>query len=187
VAALGKLEKDWKKKAKPTDAETAAYVDQSVYNLSSLVFVVEAKGTAGKSARMLLTGDARGDHVIAGLEAGGFLKGGKAHFDILKVPHHGSDRDFTADFFKSITATNYVISANGRYANPSEDVLDWIAAGAKKAYTLWLTNEGKTGYGDLEKNIKKAQSKQPSLKQNTHYRDAADLSVIVDLFEPLAI
>ena len=41
---------------------------------------------------MLLTGDVRGDHVVSGLQRANLLPGGKAHVDILKIPHHGSDR-----------------------------------------------------------------------------------------------
>ena len=43
--------------------------------------------------RMLLTGDARDDHVLAGLDEAGIAKDGKTHVDILKLPHHGSIRN----------------------------------------------------------------------------------------------
>jgi len=184
---LRKLAKDWQKKAKPSKAETAAYVDQSVYNLSSLVMVVEASDESGKSARILLTGDARGDHILAGLKAAGFLSSkGTAHFNILKVSHHGSDRDYEAEFFKKVTADNYVISANGRDENPSLDVLEWIAQGAKKPYVVWMTNEKDTGYSALEENVAAAKKAAPNLKAALRFRKATDLSVKVDLFKPIA-
>ena len=50
---------------------------------------------------MLLTGDARGDKILEGMELAGLLeKDGKRHVDILKVPHHGSDNNMETIFFK---------------------------------------------------------------------------------------
>jgi len=51
----------------------AAYVDKSVPNLSSLVVLAKAGGKT-----MLLTGDARGDKILEGLELVGALKKGEA-------------------------------------------------------------------------------------------------------------
>ena len=68
---------------------------------------------------ILLTGDARGDHTLTGLEkCGAMKKGGTMKIDILKLPHHGSDRDVDHDYFERIIADHYVISANGKYSNP---------------------------------------------------------------------
>ena len=41
------------------------------------------------------------------------------------MPHHGSDRN-TSEFFNTINAEYYVISANGKDDNPSLDTLKWI-------------------------------------------------------------
>jgi beta-lactamase superfamily II metal-dependent hydrolase len=177
---LRKLAADWKKKARPTQAETAAYVDNSVYNLSSLVMVVETRGATRR--RMLLTGDARGDHILAGLDGAGFLDAeGHAHFDLFKVSHHGSDRDYRADFFKAITADHYVISADGKFENPSQDVLEWIGQGARGKYAVHLTNESGTGYAALEKNIAGALKDVEALKGRLAFRQADALSLRVDL------
>lgn len=185
-AHLRKLAETWKKKAEPNDATTQAYLDQSVYNLSSLVIVVEAQGAARRSARMLLTGDARGDHVIAGLTNAGFMKKGKpVHFDLLKVGHHGSDRDFDAAFFTTVTATHYVISANGRDDNPSINVLEWIAQGAGAAYTVHLTNRESDKYPALKANLAAALKKRPALKKHLVFRAIAALSLKVDLLTPI--
>jgi hypothetical protein len=59
-------------------------------------------------------GDALGDHILDGLEKGGHLVDGKMHLDVLKLPHHGSERNITPTFFKNITADVYLASANGR-------------------------------------------------------------------------
>ena len=164
--ALQKLADDWKKKAKPTQAETSDYLDKSVYNLSSLVIVVEAETQKGRLCRMLLTGDARGDHTLDGLEAAGFLQNGKAHFDVLKIGHHGSDRNYAEDFFERVTADHYVISADGKHDNPSMDVLVWIGRHAKAKYVLWLTNTQGTGYEALPANIQAAEKQVPGLRNH---------------------
>ncbi|HEV7515841.1 MAG TPA: hypothetical protein VGR07_06050, partial [Thermoanaerobaculia bacterium] len=139
------LQDDWDKKIKPmlqrekdqaARAEIAAYVDKSVYNLSSIVVLVEGDGK-----RILLTGDGRGDHAIAGLKAAGLLDGdGKIEIDVLKLPHHGSDRDVALDYFETIRAKHYVISADGKYDNPDVDTLQMISrARPDDGFTIHLT------------------------------------------------
>ena len=55
--------------------------------------------------RILLTGDARGDKIIQGLELVGALEpNGTMHVDVLKMPHHGSDRNMETSFLRRITA-----------------------------------------------------------------------------------
>jgi len=53
-------------------------------------------------------------------------KHGKYHIDILKVPHHGSDRKASTEFFDTVYADYYIVSANGRDDNPSPYTLKWI-------------------------------------------------------------
>ena len=64
------------------------------YNLSSIVVHAECDGKT-----MLLTGDARDDHILTGLDEAGIAKDGKTHVDILKLPHHGSIRNIRPEFF----------------------------------------------------------------------------------------
>jgi len=114
--------KDLKAKGlKPGDA-LAAYVDTSVPNLSSLVVLATC---GGKS--ILLTGDARGDKILQGLELAGALKPGKSmRVDILKVPHHGSSYNLATDFFQRIIADRYVFSGNGENGNPERESLEML-------------------------------------------------------------
>jgi hypothetical protein len=112
------------------EAVLAAYADKSIPNLSSIVCIVEKGGR-----RILLTGDARGDYVLEGLERAGLLDGnGAIHFDVLKVPHHGSDRNVTAGFFKKVTADVYVLSGDGKHGNPDRLTFDWIIQSRAKSY-----------------------------------------------------
>jgi Metallo-beta-lactamase superfamily len=101
---------------------TAVALDSSVPNLSSIVLLVELDGRS-----VLLTGDARADQVLDGMgEAGTLDTDGRRHVSILKMPHHGSIRNITADFLRAVTADTYVISADGRYGNPDADALALI-------------------------------------------------------------
>ena len=140
IAALHQKHEEWLEKLhregrSPPEA-LAAYVDRSVPNLSSIVVLAEA---AGKS--MLLTGDARGDKILEGLELIGALPaGGTLHVDLLKVPHHGSANNLDDDFFQRITADHYVFSGDGEHGNPERESLQmlWDARG-DAPYTVHLT------------------------------------------------
>jgi Metallo-beta-lactamase superfamily len=102
-------------------AEVAAFVDKSPFNLASIVVLARLG-----SKTMLLTGDARGDHVLEGLRADGYLSGSSMKVNILKVPHHGSDRNVDTAFFRTLKADHYVISGNGEYGNPDMTTLQMI-------------------------------------------------------------
>jgi beta-lactamase superfamily II metal-dependent hydrolase len=122
-----------------SDPATAAMVDRSVPNLSSVVLLAECNGKT-----VLLTGDARGDHILDGLGAAGLAKRGRLHVDVLKVQHHGSHRNADEKFFRAVTADIYVLSANGRYGNPDFRTLQWIVNGARadnRRIILMATNE----------------------------------------------
>lgn len=129
------LEKLQREGRSPPDA-LASYVDRSVPNLSSIVVLAEAQGK-----RMLLTGDARGDKILEGLQQVGLLSaGGTMHVDLLKVPHHGSANNLDDDFFERITADHYVFSGDGEHGNPERESLQmlWDARG-DAPYTVHLT------------------------------------------------
>jgi len=141
-AELVALQKDydaWLKKhkdEKETKAALASFTDTSVANLSSIVVLAELV-----KKRMLLTGDARGDKILEGLERVGLLKkGGKLHVDILKVPHHGSDRNIEPIFFQRITANHYVFSGNGEHGNPERETLQMLLdESGDEDFTIHLT------------------------------------------------
>jgi len=117
----------------PAEAED---MDTSVSNLASIVVIAEVEG---KSA--LLSGDARGDMIIEWLEEMGELQPGESrHFDIVKLPHHGSDRNVTPEFFSRITADHYVVSGNGGHGNPEPHMFEMLfSARPELNYQLHLT------------------------------------------------
>lgn len=59
------------------------------------------------------------------------------HVDLLKVPHHGSDRNVTAGFFRRVPADHYLISADGNHGNPDVPTLEMIgSARGDEPYSL---------------------------------------------------
>ncbi len=114
----------------PKAAKEAEAVDDSVQNLSSILFLAEIPGR-----RMLFTGDGRCGDVMDGLRQAGLSDAeGKLHVDVLKVPHHGSVRNNSRQFFEKITARQYVIPAgeHGKDGNPDLKTLIWIVKSARK-------------------------------------------------------
>jgi hypothetical protein len=138
LAALQKTHDAFlKKRAEKEKEALAAFTDTSVPNLSSLVLIAEA----GKK-RVLLTGDARGDKILEGLELIGALKkNASMHVDILKMPHHGSDRNMDRVFFDRITADHYVFSGDGEHGNPERETFEMLLAerGDTDQFTMHLT------------------------------------------------
>jgi len=143
-AELVELQKKWNNEIKPLLkkersrerlAEVADYVDKSVHNLSSIVVLVESQGK-----RILLTGDGRGDHTLDGLKTAKLLKNGKLRVDVLKLPHHGSERNVAPDYFETIVAKHYVVSADGKFDNPDIGTLKMISAARRDDdFTIHLT------------------------------------------------
>ena len=90
---------------------------------------------------MLLTGDARGDKVLLGLQnAGLLLPPRKMNVDILKLPHHGSENNVTTGFFRRIHAQHYVASGDGKNGNPERDTFEMLFKARGKAdFDIHLT------------------------------------------------
>jgi hypothetical protein len=179
------LRKDWDKHvtAHPGPVALAAFVDRSIPNLSSIVVVAEFE-----NRRMLLTGDARGDDIVAGLKALNMLDGnGGAHFDLIKMPHHGSNRNMTFEWLQNIKADHYVISANGEHENPDAETVEWICKAREgQTYTIYFTNETmvdpKTGL-DVGQAVQKALTDHPNPGRKVVFRKPSDLSVKAELGE----
>ena len=168
--------------ARPVAAQAAEYLDESVYNLSSIVVLARSGGKT-----MLLTGDARGDYILESLEAVGLLKQEKSmSVDVLKMPHHGSDRNVETGFFRQVTADHYVISGNGEFGNPEVATLKMISEARGKAeFALYLTNQD--GKNNLGKRLQEffAAEKGRGRKYQVVFRKATALSVKVDLLDPV--
>ena len=177
---LHKKHQEWLKeleeKGMTAEDALAAYVDESVPNLSSIVVLAEVKGK-----KILLTGDARGDRILEGLELVKLVKpGGKLHVDVLKVPHHGSANNLDLDFFQRITADHYVFSGNGEHGNPERESLEMLlTARGNDAYEIHLTYpvneidvERKADWQKEQAKEKKKKEKNPSKKVRANWSPA---------------
>jgi hypothetical protein len=190
-ARLTALATEWDKAKKKDDpAVPAAFVDKSVTNLSSIVVLAEV-ASGNKKRSMLLTGDARGDDILAALKASKLLKNDRMAVDVLKLPHHGSNRNLAPEFFETVLAKHYVISANGEHENPDKQVIEWIAkARGADPYTIYITNEKLRDPKkriDIEAIVKQAirQTAKIAPKRKIVFRAEQDLSVRIDLLDPL--
>lgn len=176
------------KKKKSSEAALAAFTDESIPNLSSIVVLAEL---GGKS--MLLTGDARGDKILKGMELAGLLKaGGQKHVDVLKVPHHGSDNNMETIFFKRVPADHYVFSGDGEHGNPERKTLQMLldARGAEADYTIHLTypvaeiDEGRKKDWEKEQAKEKARKKKnPASKKPVREDWSAEQHSLAALFQ----
>ncbi len=103
---LTKLQEKWEawvRNHPRADAQTAANLDRSVFNLSSIVVLARSGGRS-----LLLTGDAGSDDMLQGLKAAGLLAdaGPPLAVDVLKLPHHGSIRNVDATPRSPCSATH---------------------------------------------------------------------------------
>jgi beta-lactamase superfamily II metal-dependent hydrolase len=141
---VNNLQKKWKKwlemkKTQETVIGLLELMDKSIPNLASITFLAEIE-----NKKILFTGDGIGDDVVEVISKNSMLdKNGKFYVDVLKVPHHGSDRNTSPEFFETVNAKYYIISANGRDDNPSISTLKWILESGKtsrKTKKIVLTN-----------------------------------------------
>jgi hypothetical protein len=182
---LEDLHKAWERdvrRRKPSESKIAAYLDSSVYNLSSIVVLARAKRKT-----MLLTGDARGDDVLAGLREAGLLRRSPLHVDVLKLPHHGSDRNVETDFFRRIVADHYVVSADGTDDNPEMATLQMISESRDDDdFVVHMTySEGNNKLGERLKAFR-AKEKRAGRKYEMRFPEGDGVpSLTIDLLDPL--
>jgi beta-lactamase superfamily II metal-dependent hydrolase len=181
---LDRLEAKWRRETKNlarTDPRRAAiaadFTDRSVSNLASIVALAECD-----SKRILLTGDARGDHVMTALDEAGLSFSLTDRVDVLKVPHHGSDRNAKRSFFEAVPADHYLISADGKHDNPSVATLRMISeARPDDDFTLHFTNrEMDRGIGEAVATFLEDE-RQSGRSYRANFRDDAASSISIEL------
>ncbi len=175
--ALETLAQKWKVAIDRRDSSViaAAYADRSAPNLSSIALHVQYGDRTA-----LLTGDSRGDHLLAGLDATRLARPDTVlKVDLLKLPHHGSANNAGPSLFERIHADHYIVSADGiRHHHPNETTLQWLVESRHpgEEYAIHLTNPIPFALTELER-----------LQQNRRFRinvrapDAS--SIVVDLAE----
>jgi hypothetical protein len=145
-------------------------LDDSPTNLSSIVLLVEIG-----QRRILLTGDARGDDVLDGFKDAKLGSKLPMKLDILKMPHHGSDRNMTEKFLEAFPADHYIVSADGRHGNPDPNALKAIVqVRGNDKYKIHFTNK----VGKLPQLMKKLSE---GKKFKFAFRETQDPSIVVEL------
>jgi hypothetical protein len=126
-----------------TFAGEAFGTDNAVANGSTIAFVFEFEGK-----RCLFAGDAFPDVLAIGLSRyadANDIKG-RVPFDALKVPHHGSVKNWSAELHKRLTATNFLISTSGaRFKHPDRETIEQILADEpNQKVGLWFNYDSPT-------------------------------------------
>jgi hypothetical protein len=92
----------------------------------AIQFVVEYDG-----ARVLFGADAFPSRLLSSLE--NHYGSAPYRFDLVKVPHHGSENNVSIDFVKALDCPRYLFSSNGsRYTHPSRQAVARVVEYGKK-------------------------------------------------------
>jgi len=98
--------------------------DKSIVNLASMVLLFEFSG-----CKVLLPADANWQQIVEGLRAAGLAQENKPiKIDFLVLPHGGSDRNVSKDFFGAVQADQYIVFGDGRHGNPERKTMEWLFA-----------------------------------------------------------
>jgi hypothetical protein len=126
-----------------TFANVTFGTDNAVANGSTIAFIFEYDGQ-----RCLFAGDAFPDVLTDGLVRYAKANGisGRVPLDALKVPHHGSARNWSTDFHEHLTAKNFLISTSGaKFKHPDKDTIDEILKSEPNPdVTLWFNYDSDT-------------------------------------------
>lgn len=102
--------------------------DISVVNNSSICFEIDYKGT------LLLF---LGDKSVGSLDMNLI----KEKYALLKVPHHGSNNNYSIEFAKKVHADVYLLSTNGRkYQHPDKEMVAKIIYFNKEKKKIFFSN-----------------------------------------------
>lgn len=111
--------------------------DNAVANGSTIAFVFEHEGK-----RCLFAGDAFPDVLACGLARYADDNGikGRVPLDVLKVPHHGSAKNWSPELHQRLTAKNFLISTSGaKFRHPDRQTIDAILNEEPESHVdLWF-------------------------------------------------
>jgi beta-lactamase superfamily II metal-dependent hydrolase len=111
----------------------------------------------------------------------------QVHVDILKIPHHGSERNMSREFFEHVTADHYVISANGDFHNPDKSTLVMLseATRGRENFDVHFTNhEGELGLKEkLDEFIQ--DERNHGRTYGIKFREDAALSLAINLLDEI--
>lgn len=117
--------------------------DNAVANGSTIAFILEFEGK-----RCLFAGDAFPDVLADGLSryASDNRIEGRVPLDALKVPHHGSMKNWSSELHQRLTAKNFLISTSGaRFKHPDSATINLILKEEPNPKVgLWFNYESPT-------------------------------------------
>lgn len=138
-------------------------------NLASLMLLVVENGKT-----VLLTGDGHAADILKGIQFHGKLDGAdRAHVNVLKVQHHGSEHNLDEDFVSKVTADHYIFCGNGEHENPDLRVLKAIIDSRLADVPFRATHPRAGGPFKLWFNSSESASKKPDAKR--HMRQVREL------------
>lgn len=107
--------------------------DTSITNRSSIGLVIECGKFSG-----LFLGDAHAEDVIEGLNIAGFVK---HQFDVVKISHHGSERNTNIELLELLGKTEYILCADNEthHKHPNNTTLARILS-LDKNQTIHLSS-----------------------------------------------
>ncbi len=175
--------------------------DESIPNLASTVLLFRYRGMT-----FLHTGDSRADLIQEALISSGLMKrDGRAHVNLLLLPHLGSNRNLTPEFLRKVTADQYLFSGNGTHDNPEIGTMAaLIAARPCDRFVMHFVNRESTainpsrlrrkgrvpGAAELETHGQRleaffAAENQSHPRYRRNFRSTDDGSVFIDLLDRL--
>lgn len=101
-------------------AETICREDNAVANGSSIAFILEYQGR-----RVLFGADAYPSRLLTSLTA---LLGAAPHqFDLVKLPHHGSENNVSKELIAALQCPRYLFSSNGaKFKHPAPQAVSRV-------------------------------------------------------------
>mgnify|MGYP003624479126 CR=1 FL=1 len=114
-------------------AKSAFFEDNASANGSSIAFIIEHK-----KKKLLFLADAHPSIIINNLRLHYKEENFPIYFDIIKISHHGSQKNTSLELLKMITSQQYIFSTNGKtYNHPDKETISRIIS-QKTTYTKEL-------------------------------------------------
>nr|WP_315220535.1 hypothetical protein [uncultured Duganella sp.] len=109
-------------------------VDGSEANGSSIAFLARCNGKS-----CLFLADAHRDIINRSLKKLAKQEGETLRVDAVKMSHHGSKNNLTAEFFDLVDAKHYLFSTNGDiHDHPDAAAVEAVIAGSTREPVLWF-------------------------------------------------
>jgi len=95
-------------------------IDEGGANSQSIVILAECEGK-----KLLLPGDSPPKELCDALQFYNKTNGTPLELDLMKLPHHGSTRNFTKNILDEVTCSNFIISTkkNKKYYFPNKETI----------------------------------------------------------------